>query len=445
MKSGMLGAFATLFLGAGWALAQGPAPSPLPSGVVMPSNLGVQQQGSAPLITSEAGDGGGPILYANAEYLLWKVKDGTLPSTATATPFGAIPVTATNSGPGAPPTQSLNLPVFSESSASFGNGNRTSTGFQNGGRFSAGFWIDPDMTYGLEVRFLFLDVGSDNFNVNTSPSNAFIAPTGLTQTTFTPGTVFVPATIFVTPVLLTGNVNGRVNGFASNSLYSGEANARSVFLRIGGTDIGGLAGFRFLTFKDQLALTSSVSLDNVTSSPVGAINPAQQNFSFSSVDNTRVYNYFYGGQVGFDIDSKFGPFFVYARGQIAAGDNHQVADVNSRGTTTSATGTTTTTGGLLANPSDNGRHSRDQLSFIPAVDAKVGYQFTDWLRGYVGYGGVYLGSFARAADSTTLNSFNGNATINSTVTPISVAQPNFRFQNSNVYIQGITFGFEAKF
>ena len=415
----------------------------MPSGVVMPSSMGVQQ-GAAPLIASDVGVGGGPIWYATADYLLWKVKDSNIPSTATATPFGALTVTAMNTGVGAPPNQTVSLPVFSQSAATFGDGNRTNTGFQNGGQFSAGFWVDSDMTFGLEARFLFLATTSSSFNVNTSPNNAFVAPTGLSQTTFTPGTVFVPSTTFTTPILLAGNVNGQVNGVASNSLYNAEANARCVFLRFGSADFGALAGFRFLTFMDELAINSSVSLTGVSSTPAGALAGGAQNFSYSSVDNTRVYNYFYGGQVGLDMNYQIGSFFVYTRGTIAAGNNHQIADVNSLGTTTTATGTTTT-GGLLATPADNGRHTRDELAYIPAVEVKVGYQFTDWLRGSVGYGGVYLGNFARAADSTTLNTFNGNANINSNVTPLTVAQPNFRFRDSSIYVQGITFGLEAKF
>ena len=169
MKSGILGAFATLFLGAGWALAQ----SPVPSGVVVPSDLGMQPVGSAPLIPSGAfgGAGGGPLWYGNAEYILWKIQNGTIPSTATTIPVGLISVDITNSStpnrtiPGALDANRVTgfAPVSISSTATFGAGPSTDTGSSSGGRFNFGFWIDPDMSYGLEAGFLFLAPSSDRF------------------------------------------------------------------------------------------------------------------------------------------------------------------------------------------------------------------------------------------------------------------------------------------
>ena len=104
-----------------------------------------------------------------------------------------------------------------------------------------------------------------------------------------------------------------------------------------------------------------------------------------------------------------------------------------------------TAGGLLAGPNDNGRHTREVVSIIPEVDVKVGYQFTDWLRGYVGYSGIYLNNVARAGDNNAVNTQNTTVTVASTPINVNVSQPTFRFRNQDVTVQGITFGFQASY
>ena len=97
MKSGILGAFATLFLGAGWALAQGPAPSPSPSGVVMPSAMEAQPSSNSLNSRQGLSVDDGPMWYGSAEYLLWRVDKGRIPSANTTLPVGLISVDVTNS------------------------------------------------------------------------------------------------------------------------------------------------------------------------------------------------------------------------------------------------------------------------------------------------------------------------------------------------------------
>ncbi len=466
MKAGLLGAFATLFLNAVWAVAQTPAPS----GVVMPSTVGMQPSSvGAPLIGGESADGGGPIWYGNAEYVLFKIKNGTLPSTATTLPVGLISVDITNSStrnrtiPGTPDANPITgyAPVSIASNSTFGAGSRTDTGYSNGGRFDFGFWADSDMSYGLQAGFLFLAPTTDHFaSLSGQSPGQFILDTGFTKTLFLVTPAVPPATtpttspLSTTQVFVTRQASSSLSGVASNQLYGGELNARGVFVRIGGTDIGGLAGFRALAFKDELSLTNNVTLTQPPGIPPTSTDASatlSNNLTFSSRDHTRVWNYFYGGQVGMDIDSKFGSFFVNACGKVAFGGTHQVVDINSSTMIVNndpmrlSPPSSSTAGGLLAGPNDNGRHTREVVSIIPEVDVKVGYQFTDWLRGYVGYSGIYLNNVARAGDNNAVNTQNTTVTVASTPINVNVSQPTFRFRNQDVTVQGITFGFEAKY
>ena len=329
------------------------------------------------------------------------------------------------------------------------------SGGLNGGRFSLGFWADSDMTFGLEGSFLFTQRGTDNFSsVGTQASNPFVLDTGATQTLFLIQNG-VQTAIGTGSVLITRQATSSLTGTASNQLYGAEGNVRSVGLRYGGIDFGGLVGFRYLYFSDDLALRNDVRI----SQPVGlpatgaeAGSSLSRDVTFSTSDNTRIKNNFYGGQVGVDADAKFGAFFIYARGTIAAGNNHTIADIDSRTLVVNndparpqSPPSGLFAGGLLGGPNDNGRRTRDTFAFIPEVQVKVGYQLTNWLRGSVGYNGIFLNNFQRAGSSSTVNTLNTDVTLANSTQNVNVAQPTFRFNDSNFYIQGVTFGLEARY
>ena len=85
---------------------------------------------------------------------------------------------------------------------------------------------------------------------------------------------------------------------------------------------------------------------------------------------------------------------------------------------------------------------------IPAgieVNLKLGYQFTTWLRGYVGYDALELNHVARAGDSTVLTSYNTAVSVAGSTNTVSLSQPTFAFSQHDVLVQGLTFGFEVTY
>src|SRR5262249_17740704 len=147
---------------------------------------------------------------------------------------------------------------------------------------------------------------------------------------------------------------------------------------------------------------------------------------------------------------KCGAFFLYARAKLALGDMHQVAQPN--GATQiinpdprTLPASTTTPGGILSSPGDVGRISRDRFAYLPELNLKLGYQFTSWLRAYVGYDALLIGHAARAGDSSTINPINSNVSVAGSSSTASVAQPTFRFRDSDVWAQGLTFGMEVRY
>src|SRR5262245_48949413 len=101
MHSRTLGLLAFLLAG-GWALAQAPAPVVNPAGAVpgggsyTPAPMFTTHNGSSSALPAEAlagngnGNGNGFIFYAGADYLLWQVRKGSIPLTASTIPVGLI-------------------------------------------------------------------------------------------------------------------------------------------------------------------------------------------------------------------------------------------------------------------------------------------------------------------------------------------------------------------
>jgi hypothetical protein len=490
MKRGLLGALAFSMIGTGLVRAQAPAPTlpppspqaprPTPSGVPGYPVAGDTQGGTTITISPPPplanGQGclppetflpsGGPVFYSDLDFLMYRFRAGAIPSTARVTPIGLITVGVTNTitNPVPPPpviSQPVTtvLPVSIINNAVFGNGSADFS-TQHGGRLALGFWCDPEETWGLEARAELVEKGNNHFGVVTGVSpNSLVINTGVSQTTtFVVTSAGGATTTFSTsmPVVLVRQTQSSVVGLATNEFESAELNARGVFLRYGCTDIGGLVGLRYLMYKDEIGVIANSRLFL----PPGATDmnlnlPApSRDVTFNTVDNIRIRNNFFGAQAGLDLDVKFGSFFLDVRGTLALGDMHQTAEIlgntqiinNDPAVATHPTpATVSSAGGLLSSPADNGLQHRDRFSYVPEVNAKLGCQLTSWFRAWVGYDGLLLGHVARSADSTVTNTLTSTVSVGTNSTTATIAQPAFRFQDRDVWVQGLTFGCELRY
>lgn len=472
MHSRTLGLLAGLFAGVGWAVAQAPAPmttsagpTAVTGGAAYPafSSPGTPVANGSPVVPSGAliEGGGGPILYGAADYLLWQVRSAPLPVAVNTAPVGLIAVNVSDlfsfNQSGTPNFQGAAVngyvPVSIINQATFG-ARSTNVGGQNGARFTLGFWTDPDMSFGMEASFLFLERGSDRFSAISSQSgNQFLLDTGFTRDLYviTPEGTELLRTF---DVFVAREAASSLVGRFATQLYGAELNGRCIGFRVGGCDFGGLAGFRYLNYNDELLVLNNVRLfapPGIPQTESDRTGSLSRDLTVQTYDRIRVKNNFFGGTLGVDMDARLGDFFINTRFKASVGLVHQVADVESqtsiinndpgRSPPSSAAG-----GGLLASPDDLGRHNRDRFGFIPEVNVKVGYDLADWFRFYVGYDALVLTNFARSTNSTTVSTL--NTTINVGETPpinVNVNQPTFRFQDRDVWVQGLTFGFEARY
>jgi hypothetical protein len=98
-------------------------------------------------------------------------------------------------------------------------------------------------------------------------------------------------------------------------------------------------------------------------------------------------------------------------------------------------------GGLLTQANTNiGHFARDRFSVLPEAGVNVGYQFTERLRGFVGYDFMYLSRVARPGDQIT--------PINSSQIPPNPPGPGpvrVNIKDSDFWAQGVNFGLEFRY
>jgi hypothetical protein len=443
-----LGALALLSVGVGWLPAQ--APPPLIGSAIPPAGA------SAPALPPEAlfSSTGGNLVYGGADYLLWKIRGATLPQNVNAIPVGLVTVTSTDTFINGVPATVNNtqvLPLAIVNTAGFGGSRNTDFGSLNGGRVTLGLWADQGHGFGVEAQGFVLERGNDSRIISSvSQPGQILLDTGAANRTYVVVGGQPPTLVTSTPITVLRNATGRVAASASSSLYGLDLNARSTNLKIGSFDFTTLGGVRYIGFKDEVGTISTVNLTQAD----GGANPADtlsRDVSFSSVDRIRIWNNFLGAQAGFDVESYIGNLYLFGRLKAAVGPNVQRAQVsgvtnvinNDAGRPTPES--RLSPGGLLVGAGDTGSSTTTRFSFIPEVNLKVGYRFTDSFRVTVGYDGIYMGNMSRAGLSSFNNNLTTTVTAGNNTNTNTVSQPGFRYVTQDVWVQGLNMGFELLF
>jgi hypothetical protein len=299
----------------------------------------------------------------------------------------------------------------------------------SGGRFTLGYWFDNCQTCAIEGNFMFLGQKSVNFSAasNSAGSPLLARP-------------FVDAVTgqqMAEPVSFPGELAGGVNVTAKSQLWGSELNLRWDPIcftgRCGGTyRIGFLGGFRFLKLDESLGISEDLIPfgDTVTRLQLS--------------DQFNTHNQFWGGNLGTVIEWRRGCWTVDLRAKVALGGTRE--NVNISG---SEVDTTLNTGaqqrfnsGFLAQPTNIGKFNRDLFGVVPEVGLNIGYQLTDHIRLFAGYGFLFWSNVARpgrAVDPVV------NVSQLSGGTLVGPAHPAFAFHGSNFWAQGVNFGLELKY
>jgi hypothetical protein len=295
----------------------------------------------------------------------------------------------------------------------------------SGARLRGGYWFNDCHGLGLDLGGFFLGGTSNSFSAS-SLGLPFLARPFVNALT---GAQDIEA---VAAPGLAGTFTA-VNTFI---LYGAEANLRRNVCCGCNWYIDVFAGWRLLGLNESLTMRENLAVVNSTNPAL----PAGSTFVVS--DRFATSNLFNGGQIGAIGEYRFGRWSVDLRTSIALGGTEQ--NVNISGSTFSqgpGIAPTTLPGGLLALPSNIGSHTRGVVSFVQEVGLNLGYQFTNHIRGFVGYNFLFWSSVVRPGEQI-------DTMVNPNLIPPAVAggpsRPVFNFNGADFWVQGVNFGLDIR-
>jgi hypothetical protein len=357
-----------------------------------------------------------------ADYLLWWIRSGPLntPLVTTGSPLDAVPGAL-----GQPGTRVL----FGDSPLNYGA--------LSGLRLAAG--CDLGWGLGLEAGYFALERSAVNFSlVSDVNGNPLIA-----RPVFNNQLPGENAYSYALP----GTAVGSVAVTSQSRLQGGELNLTAPLYQDPSVCFTAFVGFRLVELDENLSVAG-----NTTALVPGFLTylgaAADPPNAYSDYDAFKIYNRFYGGQIGGRFVWRAERFDVGLVGKLALGATQELVMVNGVSTLTNpGNPAVTNPGGLLVQPSNMGRFFHSSFGVLPELEVNLGYWVTPGCRLSFGYNFLYWSGVARPGDQ-----------LDRTVSASQVARdPNFNpnaggdlrpvFQphESGFWAQGMNFGVEFRF
>jgi hypothetical protein len=434
MRKGFVGCFAALVATASIAYGQPTTPAanplaaptpagkdnvPAKAGGDKPSAVAATEEKTAPepalpFDLGLDGDMTGRFWIA-PEYLHWWTKKMSLPPLVTTGPVQNQGVV------GVPGTITL-----------FGAGSDFLEEGRSGYRLTAGMWLDCDKCCGIEASGFWFPQRNEEHTFNgicgflARPFFSLNVCAETSEITTQPGLARGITTVS-TPFRMGGGEVNVIHKLCCGCCYRVDL----------------LAGPRYLEMEEAVNLTEFIQVAN----PLPPQFQQFQQFAGDTIlviDHFGVRNQFWGGQAGIDAACAHGPWVLEGRAKLALGNTHETINIVGNQVVTTPTGQRTVfTGGLLALPSNIGKHTHDEFAVVPEVGINVGYRFTDHCCLYVGYSFLYWSRVARAGDqidrlvdTTQIPNFAQSTT------PTGFARPAVTLQQNDFYAHGINVGLE---
>jgi hypothetical protein len=482
MRKKLLGTIAALAAGAGGALAQSPAKTVAPAAI---GTVGAFDSGttdpavrlasghSNPVVPPPLGGmdgvppGGGlgvdPMMGGGPVYPPPGVQGGAAwdEPPITGGLFGGGPSTFYVDGQYLllfPEKQPVGFPLLTSGSPAAGEqgrigssttialaGNRgtLNLGSTSGFRINAGLWRPQDHRLGVDVGGLYMAPVSNTVFMRSSDQGIPVLARPFISTATGAQSVLIASS----PGIVSGDVASR----ATTTFWSIEANAmvnlyRSCPDNCRSWTLNLLLGYRFAEHNETLSLsTRSTALPGRTLPYAGVTVGSPTTIEVR--DQFDALNKFHGGQVGLQSQFTSGRWYVGATGKVAFGATNQrvIVDGTSAAVNPIDGTSSQTLGGLFANSSNIGRYKTDQFAILTDVNATLGYNFTRWLTGTVGYNFIHLSAAARPG-----NMFNGQ--VDPALVPTSGTygtgangSPVFQVRQDDFFVHGLNFGFLVRY
>ncbi|MHB0959984.1 MAG: BBP7 family outer membrane beta-barrel protein [Pirellulaceae bacterium] len=354
-------------------------------------------------------------LWVQAEYLLWWMRGNPLPplvtSSAAGTPRSEAGVL------GAPGTRVLLGGERVDDDAR--SGFRTSLGVR------LGHWFDVCMDTELQFDYLWLGDGqtSGDFRADSLQYDILARP-------------FYNAELEQQDAQLISFPNVATGGIwleTSSDFRAAGVVVRQGWLRGERGRLEWLAGYRYLQLQEELlAYESLVSTDPGGVIPLGT--------TFDIFEDVSTWNEFHGGDIGLQWWTHLRGWTVETTAKVAIGGWARSVEIRGE-TLTDSPGDEArlSAGGLLALPTNLGRHQSSSFSMAPELSIKVRRQLSRFLVLTLGYSVLVVDNVVRTGDQLDLvvnpTQINGG--------PLSgVPRPAVLMNDSRLWLQGFNIGLE---
>jgi hypothetical protein len=365
--------------------------------------------------------------WANAEYLVWWVKDA---------PVGNGPIVTASSSLTDRPPGALGQPgtavLFGQSPIGYGA--------FSGLRISGGVGLCSGLS--LDGSYFALERRSSNFTAASDPRGNPLL-----------GIAIFNTAIGIEDALLTSNPDVAVGPWSGNAivlshlrLQGWDLNAGLSTWNRGGVTIRGLVGFRAMRLDEDLSLSDVFTpLAPGTLTFLGAAVP--ENTVLTDFDRFATTNHFYGGQFGGQVNWQRGAFKLDLTGKVALGANQQAVAIAGASTSTPPGGTMAVApGGIYAQTSNIGSYSRSVFSVVPEFGVTLGWNIRPNITATLGYSVLYWSNVVRPGDQVDHG-------VNQTLVPThqffgltpSDGRPAFAFHNADFWAQGINIGVQFRY
>jgi len=343
----------------------------------------------------------------------------------------AVPLVTTGSGFDDPPAA-----LDQAGTAILFGGSPFDFGLTSGVRAELGLFFEVCNRYSLDVGWMWLPPDHITF-VRTSDDNGNPI---LARPIFNVVDEVEEAYLISLPTVSAGSIRVDV----THELWGIETNGRLHWYK-GPLNLQLLGGFRYLQLNEGIRIHDRLE-PLVTDALTFLGDPISPPDSIFGEDNFQTRNRWVGFQVGGKIRYTCGRFYVDAGAKIGVGVNEQRVDINGQTALITDSGTEFATGGILAQITNIGLHTRHVFSFVPEGNITLGVDVTECLRVRAGYSILYWHNVVRPGDHIDRG-------INPFLVPtdqdfdsdFGPPRPEFRFRDTNYWIHFFNFGVELHF
>jgi hypothetical protein len=336
------------------------------------------------------------------------------------------PVLLTTSPAGTPralagvPAGPLTIPLF--------GGRNVNEQARGGFDTEIGYWFDCQHNAGIEAGFSVLS-GEGAGLLLSSNGNPILARPYLDIRTTT-----AASSLIAFPGVSTGSVHV---SDSSHQIWNGHLDVDETWCCGKWWKVESLFGYRYFRFDERIQIDQSVT-------PIGGL--FVPGTTIQSSDYFATGNIFHGVDLAVRTTFWFDSFSIEATGRVPAG--YLTRNVSVTGlTTTSVPGfaPVTAVGGLLALPTNIGRHDNHTLTTMPEIGLLLNWQLNRYLRLQVGYDATWLIEMLRVGTQL-------DQTINPSQIPPATpalaggfARPGFALATRDFWVQTISLGVEFRY